>query len=79
MKPSWDMLDQFVVNSLQSVMALDALRSSHPVNVPVNDPATINEIFDDISYKKGQCFQRSYSRRQTLCVANKNFFSGLKE
>jgi aminopeptidase 2 len=27
--------------------------SSHPVSVPVNNPSEINQIFDQISYKKG--------------------------
>lgn len=52
-EPSWGMLDIFVVKRLQSVMALDALRSSHPVSVPIPDPAIINQIFDIITYDKG--------------------------
>lgn len=52
-EPSWGMLDIFVVKRLQSVMALDALRSSHPVSVPIPDPAKINQIFDIITYDKG--------------------------
>ncbi|XP_045589793.2 aminopeptidase N isoform X1 [Procambarus clarkii] len=53
LEPSWRVMDQFVVARQQAVMALDALRSSHPVSVPVHDPAHINEIFDTISYNKG--------------------------
>src|SRR5947199_7517781 len=34
-------------------LVLDGLRSTHPIEVPVRDPAEIREIFDDISYSKG--------------------------
>ena len=34
-------------------MRLDALETSHPINVVVHHPNKINEIFDEISYKKG--------------------------
>ncbi|CAL4058634.1 unnamed protein product, partial [Meganyctiphanes norvegica] len=52
MEPEWGMLDQFVVSSQQDVMALDVLQSSHPISVPVEDPAKIHEVFDDIPYNK---------------------------
>src|SRR5207245_40119 len=32
--------------------------SSHPIEVPVKDPAEIREIFDDISYAKGASILR---------------------
>ena len=31
----------------------DAVESSHAINVPVEHPDEINEIFDNISYEKG--------------------------
>ncbi|CAM9503083.1 unnamed protein product, partial [Hapterophycus canaliculatus] len=34
-------------------MALDALVASHPIEVKVDNPDQINEIFDAISYAKG--------------------------
>ncbi|XKL66949.1 hypothetical protein PGB90_010369 [Kerria lacca] len=52
-EPSWKILDQFVVDELENVLALDALVSSHPISVEVSDPSEINEIFDGISYSKG--------------------------
>lgn len=33
-------------------MEVDALNSSHPVSTPVEDPAQILEMFDDVSYVK---------------------------
>ena len=47
--------EQFVQDRLHSVFHIDALASSHPVSIPVNHPDEIGEIFDDISYKKGEC------------------------
>ncbi len=34
-------------------LELDSLENSHPIEVPVNDPSEIDEIFDEISYDKG--------------------------
>nr|XP_054766252.1 aminopeptidase N-like [Lytechinus pictus] len=51
-EPSWLMREQFVTIDLQSVFEPDALGTSHPVQVPVNHPDEINEIFDSISYSK---------------------------
>jgi len=33
-------------------MEVDALNSSHPVSTPVEDPAQILEMFDEVSYEK---------------------------
>ena len=54
MEPSWNVLDQFTVTNQQDVMALDGHLSSHPVSAPLDDPARINQVFDDIPYKKGR-------------------------
>ncbi|XP_004456002.2 endoplasmic reticulum aminopeptidase 1 [Dasypus novemcinctus] len=36
-------------------MEVDALNSSHPISTPVENPAQIREMFDDVSYEKGAC------------------------
>ncbi|XP_066470721.1 endoplasmic reticulum aminopeptidase 1 [Tiliqua scincoides] len=36
-------------------MTVDALESSHPISSPVENPAQILEMFDDVSYDKGAC------------------------
>lgn len=51
--PKWEIWTEFVVDDLQSGLALDSLRSSHPIEVPVRDPSEISQIFDSISYSKG--------------------------
>ena len=33
-------------------MEVDALNSSHPVSTPVENPAQIREMFDEVSYEK---------------------------
>ncbi|XP_044168747.1 puromycin-sensitive aminopeptidase-like isoform X1 [Acropora millepora] len=51
--PQWDIWTQFVTTDFSRAMDLDALNSSHPIEVPVGHPAEIDEIFDAISYSKG--------------------------
>lgn len=38
---------------MQTAFGLDALRSSHPIEVPVRDALDVDQIFDPISYLKG--------------------------
>lgn len=47
-------MEQFVVQEIQSVFALDALKTSHQISVTVHNPDEISEIFDKISYEKGK-------------------------
>ncbi|XP_015117204.1 endoplasmic reticulum aminopeptidase 2 [Diachasma alloeum] len=51
--PEWSTMDQFVLDKTQVGLGLDALATSHPISVPVKDPAEIEAIFDSISYAKG--------------------------
>ncbi|MBW3538612.1 M1 family metallopeptidase [Candidatus Parcubacteria bacterium] len=51
--PEWNMWTQFVSNDYQVARALDGLANTHPIEVEVEDPAEISEIFDAISYQKG--------------------------
>ena len=47
-EPGFEVVPQFVINDLQFVFSVDALESSHPISVQVNDPNEINEVFDSI-------------------------------
>lgn len=43
-------------DSRESAMALDALKSSHPIYQPVTNESQAAEAFDSITYGKGQAF-----------------------
>jgi tricorn protease interacting factor F2/3 len=51
--PEWDYWDQFLEGSVNEAFSLDALKTSHPIEVEIKKPSEIREIFDDISYDKG--------------------------
>ncbi|KAJ1522937.1 hypothetical protein ONE63_002076 [Megalurothrips usitatus] len=51
--PEYDMWTQFVTETWSPALKLDALKNSHPIEVPVGHPLEVDEIFDDISYSKG--------------------------
>ena len=51
--PEWRMWTQFLLFDTIRGLSLDGLRNSHPIEVRVEDPAEIREIFDEISYSKG--------------------------
>jgi puromycin-sensitive aminopeptidase len=51
--PEWEMWTQFVSMDTNAALSLDGLRSSHPIEANVDDPAEIRELFDAISYSKG--------------------------
>ncbi|XP_048526014.1 puromycin-sensitive aminopeptidase-like protein [Dendroctonus ponderosae] len=59
--PQWNSLQEEGATDMLSVFSFDALRSSHPVSVPIGDPKEIDEIFDTISYKKGSSLIRMMS------------------
>lgn len=51
--PEWNVWTQFAYLDLSRALSLDALRHTHPVEVPVRHPDEIAEIFDEVSYSKG--------------------------
>ena len=51
--PEYRIWDQFVPETMIKALELDALSSSHAIEVPVEHPAEVDEIFDAISYNKG--------------------------
>ncbi|GCC30568.1 hypothetical protein chiPu_0009019 [Chiloscyllium punctatum] len=46
---------EFFLSKCFSAMEVDSFNSSHPVSTPVENPAQIQEMFDDVSYEKGAC------------------------
>lgn len=51
--PEYLMWDQFVVDHFSAALRLDALRSSHPIQVPIRHAEEVEQVFDAISYCKG--------------------------
>ena len=79
-EPSWNLKDLMVLNEVYTVMAVDALASSHPLSTPaeeVNTPAQINEMFDSISYSKGASVLRMLSNFLTEDLFKKGLASYL--
>lgn len=53
MHPEWKVWSQVCAEPMQAAFSLDALRSSHPIEVPVKNALEVDQIFDAISYRKG--------------------------
>ncbi len=49
----WDIWTQFSTNDLGVALRLDALKTTHPIEIEVHHPDEIGEIFDEVSYSKG--------------------------
>ncbi|XP_064932981.1 aminopeptidase N [Columba livia] len=61
---SWGIKDLMVLNEVYTVMATDALTTSHPLSFnedEINTPAQISEVFDSIAYSKGASVLRMLS------------------
>ena len=56
--PEWKIWNQYVATEYLSALGSDALRSSHPIEIPVQNPHEIREIFDEITYSKGSSVNR---------------------
>jgi len=72
--PDWDIWKEFVQSVYGLALGLDAMKTSHPVEMEVHHPDEINDIFDAISYAKGASIIRmvsSYLGRET-------FFKGIR-
>ncbi|KAL9096173.1 MAG: hypothetical protein Q9165_001696 [Trypethelium subeluteriae] len=72
--PEWKVWQGYVTDNLQSALALDSLRSSHPIEVPVKRADEINQIFDAISYSKGSCVLRMIS----TYLGEETFMEGIR-
>ncbi|KAJ2847311.1 hypothetical protein IWW36_003916, partial [Coemansia brasiliensis] len=72
--PEYHIWTQFLVDDLNRALALDALRSSHPIQVPVRRSADISQIFDAISYSKGG----SAIRMLSSYIGLDNFLQGVR-
>ncbi|KAL5020482.1 hypothetical protein ScPMuIL_003374 [Solemya velum] len=69
----WGMWEQYIVDDLHSALSFDGLVASHPLFVPVADPAEISSVFDSISYLKGS----SVIRMARFFLGDDTFRKGL--
>ena len=81
--PEWKVWTQFVTNDYSHGLALDCLRSSHriffkfnhlAIEVEVQSPSEINQIFDAISYSKGA----SVIRMLNSFLGQETFMNGVR-
>jgi puromycin-sensitive aminopeptidase len=72
--PQWDIWTQFSTNDLGVALRLDALNTTHPIEIEVHHPDEIGEIFDEVSYSKGA----SVIRMLAEYLGEENFRDGLR-
>lgn len=53
-EPTWKVHSNFITEHLARALSLDALRSSHPIEMPCPNEETIQQIFDALTYSKGE-------------------------
>ncbi|XP_012945740.1 puromycin-sensitive aminopeptidase [Aplysia californica] len=72
--PEMDVWMTFINGDQAYALKLDALSTSHPVEVEVGHPGEIDEIFDGISYCKGACLIRMLQSH----IGDEAFRKGMK-
>ena len=72
--PEWDIWTQFATDDLGRALRLDALATTHPIEVEVHHPDEIGEIFDEVSYSKGA----SIIRMLAEYLGEEDFRDGLR-
>jgi puromycin-sensitive aminopeptidase len=73
LRPDYCMWEQFTTGALSTAMQLDALKSSHPIQVPIHRAEEVEQVFDAISYCKGA----SVVRMIRAVLGTKFFQAGL--
>lgn len=72
--PQWKMWTQFAYEEQADALSLDGLKNTHAIEIDVNHPAEISEIFDAVSYSKGASVLLMLSEY----IGAKNFRDGLR-
>ncbi|EQD34181.1 puromycin-sensitive aminopeptidase, partial [mine drainage metagenome] len=73
--PEYDIIKSTYLSQTVSSMTSDSLNSTHPINVKVESPNDIEQIFDEISYGKGGSILRMIHNY----VGDENFRKGVAE
>jgi puromycin-sensitive aminopeptidase len=71
--PEWNMWADFVAKYDEMAMAMDANASTHSIEVEVNHPDDLNEIYDSITYEKSA----SVIRHTRALIGAESFRAGL--
>jgi len=71
--PDWHVWDLYLADRYTLALRLDSLSNSHPIEITVNHPNEINEIFDMVSYAKGAAIIRQLAEY----IGQDNFREGL--
>lgn len=71
--PEWDVWTGFVAEDFRSALHLDSLKNSHPIEIDVQNPSEIREIFDAITYSKGSVVNRMLEQ-----YLGEDFWKGLQ-
>ncbi len=72
--PEWNIWERFTNDTQGIALRLDALASTHPIEIEVHHPDEIGEIFDEVSYSKGA----SVIRMLADYLGEKDFRDGLR-
>ncbi len=72
--PEWHLWDLYISDRYALALRLDSLSSSHPIEIKVNHPNEINEIFDMVSYAKGGAMIRQIAEY----IGHDKFREGLR-
>ncbi|HEY4493971.1 MAG TPA: M1 family metallopeptidase [Candidatus Paceibacterota bacterium] len=72
--PKWNIWERFTNDTQGIALRLDALKTTHPIEVEVHHPDEIGEIFDAVSYSKGA----SIIRMLANYIGAENFRNGLR-
>jgi puromycin-sensitive aminopeptidase len=72
--PSYSIWEQYTTDAFSAAQRLDALRSSHPVIVPIKHAEEVEQVFDAISYCKGSVVVNMVN----AIVGKENFRKGLQ-
>ncbi|XP_063695348.1 endoplasmic reticulum aminopeptidase 1-like [Bolinopsis microptera] len=72
-KPEMGMQMYLQKNGMQRALSADSFSNSHPISSEANNPASIAEMFDAISYRKGACIIRMLNE----VLGDKLFYEGI--
>lgn len=74
MFPEYHLWEQYATDTMGGALRLDALRSSHPIQVPIKHAEEVEQVFDAISYYKGS----GVVRMVTAFLGPEKFQAGLQ-